>query len=450
LNPSYSVVFNSAGEPSQPDDLARDLTVEERAWFAPSDNQWPMNFWQMGMDSTRSGAKSTNPVYACRKVLAEEVSRLPLGHYRLEADGGQTKLRTAISRVLRFPNSYQSAVSFWLNMVDTLITDGNAYATVGRDARGAVSSLTWRPNGYPYVDPQTGQIFYGFGVDSRIPEEEGGPDPMFLVPADEVLHLRLFTPVHPLIGEPPLVAAALSAMTGQAMSNSSYAFFNKAARPAGYLRHPRTLKAETKARLKDAWTRNYSGEGTGGVAVLEEGVDWVPLTMTAVDSDLVDQYKLTVEDVARVYRVPLFMLGDMSKATFANVEQMTRTFYAGGLGFYVRLIEEELARFFGLQMDEFIEFDVERGLMRTEFRDRVEAITRGIQGGLFTVNEGRRRERLPSKEYGDEPMLQQQMVPLSYAAQQQQPDPEPSPQAEDDVEPEEIRALIRRELKVAA
>jgi HK97 family phage portal protein len=434
--PQYSIEWNN--QAPEPETTA--VTVlEDKAWFEPggSPGAW-MNAWQTGLDSRRSAPKDFNAVYACRKVLAEEVSRLGAYHYRLESDGGKTKLNSVLTRILRYPNTFQTNVDFWLNMMDSLLVDGNAYALATRDARGAITALTPLRSAVPHIDPETGAIFYGVGLDLSVPYPEGqDPDPKYLIPQREVFHLRLFTPVNLLVGESPLVAAVVAAQTGQAISGSSFSFFNRAARPSGYLRHPKRISPQARDRLKDAWTTNYSGAGTGGTAVLEEGIEWAPMTMSAVDAEIVEQYGLQIEDIARVYRVPLFMLGSMDKATFSNVEQMTRSFYAGGLAFYLELIEAQLSRFFDLPMNEYVEFDIEGGLMRAEFGDRIAGITKGIQGGLFTVNEGRKSEGLPAVANGDAPLVQQQMVSLEYAMAQKVEEPKPEPVAAPEPEPEQ-------------
>ncbi len=424
------------------------IVLQDKSWFEPSGGSQYMNQWQMGYTNSRQTPQKFNAVYACRKVLSEEVARLGAYHYRLDADGGKSKLNSVLTRILRYPNGFQSSVDFWLNMMDSLLIDGNAYALASRDERGAITTLTQLKSAAPHVDPETGSVFYGVGIDSTTPMPEGQePDPKYLIPQRDVFHIRLFTPVHPLMGESPLVAAVVAAQTGQAISGSSFSFFNRAARPSGYLRHPKRVSPTARSRLKDAWSTNYSGSGTGGTAILEEGLEWMPMTMSAVDSEIVDQYKLQVEDIARVYRVPLFMLGSMDKSTFNNVEQMTRSFYAGGLAFYLELIEAQLARFFQLPMDEYVEFDVDAGLMRSEFGDRVAALTKGVQGGVFSPNEARRREGLPGVAHGDNPLVQQQMVPLSYAAQQtlapSEPDPDPEPEEDEVADPDKMRRLVR-------
>ena len=136
--PQYSIEWNNQA----PEPVTTDVTVlGEKAWFEPSGTSgaW-MNSWQMGLDNKRTAPKDFNGVYACRKVLSEEVSRLAAYHYRLETDGGKTRLNSVLTRILRYPNSFQSSVDFWLNMVDMLLCDGNAYALATRDDRGAITA----------------------------------------------------------------------------------------------------------------------------------------------------------------------------------------------------------------------------------------------------------------------------------------------------------------------
>lgn len=423
-------------------------SLQDKAWFSTSSPDLPINYWQLGPDLPTSGAERFNAVYACRKVLAEEVSRLHAHHWREDDSGGRTRLNSRLERLLRYPNPWQSRVDFWLNLMDRLLCNGNAYALAGRDQSGAITSLTPIANAHPYVDPVSGAIFYALGVNSHDlipPAAEIPPDRM--VAHSEIFHLRLFTPIHPLIGEPPLNAARISAGSGLAMSSSTFSFFNRAARPSGYLvsKLPRMLTPEETEKLKKQWNDSYSGNGIGGTAILPADLEWHPMTMTAVDAEIVDLYKLTVEDVARVYRVPLFMLGDMTKATFTNVEQMTRTFYAGGLGFYLEHIESQLARFFDLAMVEHVEFDVEQGLMRAELKDRVDALAKGVQGGIFSPNEARRREGLPAVPAGDNVFLQSQMVAVEQAASENEPPPQDDP-----IGPEEIRAFVRAKMNKTA
>lgn len=136
-------------------------------------------------------------------------------------------------------------------------------------------------------------------------------------------------------------------------------------------------------------------------------------------------------DIARAFRVPLPLIGDLRNATYNNVEQLISSWLSTGLGFLLEHIELSFDKFFELPDNERVEFNAE-SLLRTDFAGRIEGITKGIQGGLYTPNEGRAKEGLSSVENGDKPYMQQQMVELGYRPEQPEAElevvaPEPQP-----------------------
>jgi HK97 family phage portal protein len=263
--------------------------------------------------------------------------------------------------------------------------------------------------GTPYV-ASDGSVFYAAQRDPMQPEPE--IDGFF--PARDVLHVRVHTPRHPLIGETPLTAAQMSVSAGNAISEHMSGFFQNMTRPSGYLASPRPLKPEIAAKMREEWERAYTAGNSGKVAVLLDGLEWKPMSITSVDAELIDSYKMTVADIARVYRVPLVIIGEMGGATFNNTESLIRHWLSTGLGFMLEHIELALDALFELPPDEFMAFDVEH-LLRADFSARTDGLVKGVQGGVFSPNEARRKEGLPAVAHGDEPRLQAQVVPLSFA-----------------------------------
>jgi hypothetical protein len=104
-----------------------------------------------------------------------------------------------------------------------------------------------------------------------------------------------------------------------------------------------------------------------------------------------------------------------------------QSWIASGLGFCLNHIEEAFGGLFGLkgQPEEYLEFDTS-ALLRSAFKDRVEALARGVQTGIYSPNEARNLESLKSVKFGDEPRVQQQEVPLSAAGQMPPPAPGPA------------------------
>jgi hypothetical protein len=137
--------------------------------------------------------------------------------------------------------------------------------------------------------------------------------------------------------------------------------------------------------------------------------------MTAQDAGILDAYKLTAHDIARVFRIPLSLVGEMEGATFSNAETLIRFWLSTGLGFAIKHIEDAFTGFFGLPRNEQLEFDTEV-LLRTDTPARLDALSKAVLGGIYTPNEARRFEGLPAKAYGDEPRMQRQVVPLSAYA----------------------------------
>lgn len=280
-------------------------------------------------------------------------------------------------------------------------------------------------------------------------------------PPTEILHIRLQTPKHPLIGESPLVAALYPTMSGQEINRHTAKFFHNMTRPSGILKHPGELSVEAMERIKDAWTSATASANTGRPAVLSEGMDWTQLQMTAVDAELAKSYALSERQIFQIFRVPPFLGGDLEKATFQNTETLTRFYLQSCLGFYIDHLEEAFTLFFRLPANESIMFDLEPALLRGDLKERMEAYGKAVQNGVMAPNEARERENLPPVEHGDEPRVQQQLVPLSFgvnmeppsapapAPGNETPSPEPPEGDEDEDEESEETERAMREDRIA-
>lgn len=426
-------------------------SFREKSYVFYNTNKLGWNWFQMANDYRQLDFGTFGPVYTCWAIIAQEVSRVPLMHVEIENEIKRQVRNRAPARVLRRPNAYQTRSDFLLSVVRSLLAEGNFYAYALRNERFEVSELhPINPRAcWPNLS-EDGDVLY------HVTDNESlrlGRTAQNWFPARDILHIRLFTPFHPLIGETPLVAALAPVYAGQQINSQVAKFFGNMARPSGIIRHPKQLKPEAARRLKEMFRQASSGEHAGDPIVFQEGMEWQSLTMSAVDAELIASYKLTERQVAQIYRVPPHLLGEDAK--FATVEQSTRFFLNSGLGFYLDHISDSFTKFFGLPQSEEILFDYETALLRSDLEARLKALSEGTRGGIYAVNEARAREGLPPVEYGDEPRMQQQMVPLSYGAQMQPavpgaPSAAPPPAEEDDEDDEEARAvrieLLRRRL----
>jgi HK97 family phage portal protein len=380
----------------------------------PTPPPWfPTNWWQLGL---RVPSRGVNPVVeSCVSAITQTVASLPLHHWRMLPNNGQELiLNSPAARLLRKPNRYQTRTDFILNLLRNELFNGNGYAVGLKDENFKFESLHLvNPNScQPLVSPE-GDVFYQIGL-SDIAAGVAGVQSL-VVPAEDMLHIRMQTPRSPLIGETPLMAAALSIDAGNAIHRHLAGFFSNMTRPSGFLKSTTALKPEQAEILRTEWQQAFASGNAGRVAVLQGGLDWQALTMSAVDAAIVESYRMTVHDIARIFRVPLSVIGEPGGTTYANTETLIRHWLSTGLGFIVEHIELALDALFELPPNEFISFDLEY-LLRADFVARVEGLTKGIQGGLFSPNEARAKEGLARAVDGDEPRLQAQVVPLSFAS----------------------------------
>lgn len=360
--------------------------------------------------------------YACVMANARGISQCYPTHKRRDAAGHiETVTTSAAARVLRRPNPVETWPQFILNQVCDLQFDGNALAVATRNGRDEVAALWRMPRSAcaPMVGPD-GSLFYSVGVNEFDAEATET-----MAPGRDVLHLRMHCPRHPLLGESPITAAAMAAGINVALSQSQLAFFSNMNRPAGALTTDKVLTSEHIDVLRRKFDEQSKRWAQGGMPILTSGLKFEAMAITSQDAQLIEAQRLSIEDIARVFGVPLPVIGDLSKATLQNVEQLAGLWLAIGLGALLENIERSLDALFELGPDEWIELDT-AALLRTDFAARVDGLTKAIQGGLMTPNEARARESLSPVPHGNTVYVQQQMVELGTKPAPPPPPPPPA------------------------
>ena len=427
----------------------KQLEVTEKSWplyfgGGTIQSNWPVNWWQAGKDPT--GNNSTAIVHACVDAYAQTIATLPAYHHRYAADHTRERITTsAASRTVLRPNSYQTRSDIYLNAVKSLMLRGNAYIYGVRNDRNEIAAMhQLHPmNTQPYIDAETKSVFYATGDNPLVGDID------YMIPARDICHIRLYCPNHPLVGVSPITNAAATIAANSAITNQQALFFANMSRPSGVLSTDQKLTKDQMLQLRAAWEEQSKGINTGGIPVLGGGMKWSQMAISSQDAQLVEAFKMTVEDVARAFRVPLPLVGDQSQSTYNNVEQLIAHWLSGGLGFVLDHVENNLDRFFNLPITEKIEFDADM-LLRTDFQARVESYSKSITSGLMAPNEARARfAGLPSVPHGDKPIVQQQMVPLGWTETQPQETPAPAPAPEPELDEEEQRGATIHYLKKA-
>jgi HK97 family phage portal protein len=393
-------------------------------WYLPVTGGWlpadvgsSWNWWQRGFDPISYSRSAM--VEACVSAYSQTVAMCPGDHWRMNDKGGRDRVKnSALSRILRHPNDYQSISDFMLNTTRSLYLDGNTYALALRNDRFEIDELhLMDPTVSQPLLAVTGDVFYQLAGNDVIEKRLNGEQ--LIVPQRDVLHIRLHTLRHrypkPLIGESPIVAAYDDIGVGGAIARQQSAFYMNEARPSAVLSTDLVLDKDQVQALRDRWNEQAKGLHQGGTPILTAGLKVQPWSVGGRDAATADILKLSNEHIALAFRVPLQILG-IGGSPYSSTELLMQSWIATGLGFALNHIEEAFGLLFMLkgQPDEYVEFDT-AALLRSAFKDRIEGLTRGVQGGILAPNEARNSEGYDAVEFGDEPRVQQQVVPLSAA-----------------------------------
>jgi len=380
---------------------------------------WPANWWQLGYDPLRHSSSAV--VYACRSAYSQTLAMCPGTHWQSDGKGGRTRVTTsALSRFMRRPNAYQSASDWMLYLVDCLYGDGQAFGLAIRNNRYEITEIhLMDPHRCAVSVGETGELFYSLGG-NEIVERMFDRGALQRVPARDVLHVRLPDPRNPLKGCAPLEAALLEVAVSNAMVGQALAYASNQGRPSGVIQTDIALETEEQLdRLRASWNRQTQGVNAGGTAILTNGLKWIPSVVNSRDAQLAEMLQVSDQRIATAYRVPLPLLSLMQgTGPQASTEALMGFWVSTGLGFAANHIEDPIGRLFGLGgvPDDYLELDLQT-LLRANFKDRIEGLARGVQGGIYSPNEARALEDLPAMEFGEEVRLQQQVVPLSAWAQ---------------------------------
>lgn len=376
--------------------------------------------WQRNLEMRAGSVLTYHAVYSCVTLIASDVAKCNLDLVELKDQVWEVTENPAFSPVLRQPNHYQNRIQFYENWVVSKLLSGNTYVLKVRDNRKVVVALhVLNPTRVKPLVAPNGEVYYEMTRDNLadlVPVEDDGK---LRVPASEIIHDVMIPLYHPLCGVSPLTACYIAALQGLAIQSNSARFFENGSRPGGILSAPGTINDTTAGRLKDYWEKNFTGENSGKVAVLGDGLTYEALSVNAVESELIDQLKLTAETVCSAFHVPPFKIGIGQMPTYNNVEALNIGYYSDCLQ---KLFESiELGLDIGLGLAEKtnprmgVAFDLD-DLLKMDSSSRVKTSAEAIKGGISTPNEERRRFNLPPVKGGNSVYLQQQNFSLEALA----------------------------------
>lgn len=372
-----------------------------------------------GKSVTERSAMQMTAVYACVRILSEAVAGLPLHFYRYKEDGSkEMAIDTNLYHLLHDePNPEMSSFVFRETLMTHLLLWGNAYAQIIRNGKGEIIALyPLMPNKMQVDRDESGKLYYTYTRSEGEANTMQGSS-VTLEPKD-VLHIPGLG-FDGLVGYSPIAMAKNAIGLAIATEEFGSKFFANGAAPSGVLEHPGTIKDPT--RVREAWQSQFGGSGNSGkVAVLEEGMKYTPISISPEQAQFLETRKFQINEIARIFRVPPHMVGDLEKSSFSNIEQQSLEFVKYTLDPWVVRWEQSLSRSL-LSEDEkkvyFFKFKLE-GLLRGDYQSRMNGYAIARQNGWMSANDIRELEdldKLTPEQGGDLYLVNGNMLPLNQA-----------------------------------
>ena len=354
-----------------------------------------------GTTVTQDTALKMSAVYASVRLIADTISTLPLDQF-IRRDGQRLPFRPREEWVAR-PSTMLPRSTFWQQVIVSLLLDGNAFIQLMRNPDGSILDMSvLNPHKVRPVRREDGRVEYRTEYGQRVL----GPD--------EVLHLTELLLPGELRGVSRIEEAKEALGLGIALETYAAKFFGSGAYAGGIIEWPGELTKDQAQELVDSWEAGHKGlRRAHRPAVLYGGAKFTPATVDPAQSQLLDERRFQIEEAARLFRVPAFMLGVTTpgSVSYASVEQQMLFFAQHTIQPYVQKLEDAFSSLL-MNRDSFIKFNL-NSLVRADFATRTAGYSSALAAGWMSVNDVRSFEDLRAVEQGDQYRVPLQNVPLS-------------------------------------
>ncbi|WP_096226295.1 phage portal protein, partial [Geobacillus sp. FJAT-46040] len=343
-------------------------------------------------------------VYACIKILAESLSKLPLKIY-LEGETGVNKaVKHYLYKLLKLrPNPYMSASDFAKCNETQRNIHGNAYVNIETDEKGRIVGL------WP-IDAGKVRIWIDdiglFSSKNHIwYEVDVGTERRKLMP-NEILHFKSGVTLDGIVGVPPLDYLRATVENAAAAGRFINNFYKQGLQVKGIVQYVGDLNPEAQKKFREKFEEMSSGlKNSHRIALMPIGYEFKPISLTMSDAQFLENTELTIRQIATAFGIKMHQLNDLSRATHTNVAEQQRQFYVDTLLPILTMYEQEMTYklFLDSEIDAgyYVKFNVD-SMLRSDIKTRYEAYGIGIEKGFITPNEARALEEKPPLPGGDQ------------------------------------------------
>lgn len=363
--------------------------------------------WQRNKETNLEDMLAYHAVYSCVTLIASDIAKINVEVLKRhkESEIWIKDENTPYQKILTKPNKYQTTIQFFESWLLSLLSHGNTYVLISRDSKGNPVRLNvLDPSRVQPCVSDSGEVFYTLFTDNL----SGISVDQVQAPAYEIIHDRMNPLYHPLVGIPPLYAASMVVGQGLSIQENSSNFFSNSSRPGGVLTAPGAISDESVEQLKQQWTANYTGNNSGKVAVLADGLSYQAFDMlSASDSQVIEQLKWTAEVVCSVYHVPPYMIGIGTPTYGNNIQALNQQYYSQALQKPIASIQLLLKEGLGLPDNLRFSFNLD-DLLKMDSKSFMETETNWMKAGVKSPNEVRGKLNLLPVAGGESPYMQQQ------------------------------------------
>ena len=364
------------------------------------------SFWgEMGWSSTpsvtgitvnQSTALNSSAVLAAVTMLAEDVAKLPWAVYRHADDKSRKEAKDHfLNDLLQEPNGWQNGLEFREMLQTGIIMRGNGYAIIKRDGRGKpIALLPWNPDRVMQWIATSGQIFYRLTAHNiheqallrSLGDQLVGTS---LIPFEDMFHIRGFS-LDGLMGMSRISLAREAIALGLSQEQQAARWMGQGAKPSGMLTTDQKLSADAAKRLGEDFKQNFAGlQNSGKIIVGEQGLKFLPFSMTSTDLEFIASRQFQLQDIARIFRIPPHMIGELSRSTNNNIAQMAQEYINFTLTGYTHRWQAKMSSTFGLRHDGLsVEFDYS-ALTTADMTSRINNWRIAIMSMIATPNQAR-------------------------------------------------------------
>ncbi|MDC0595537.1 phage portal protein [Acidimicrobiia bacterium] len=345
-----------------------------------------------------SSAIQSSSVYSCVSLISDSIATMPVKTYRKTQEYREpTTPPIFLDNVNGMPNAETDLFTWMHRTINSLCLYGNSYWLItSRDRNGFPSSLYNLHPDDMQITRKNGKAIYTYNG------KENFTRYTVLNPSGEIVHIKNFEQGSDY-GLSPIEAG--SEAIGSALAQDEFAgtFFKNGAVLSGVIEMNSTPTEEQLRIFKQSFNRKHQGSNKAhNIGILTEGSTWKPLALDHEQMQFLQSRKYTKSEICGLFRVPAYMIGDLSETTKlgSSIEEQNRVFYELTLLPYINRVETALTML--LPRNQFARIDVS-GLLRANIKARYEAYNLGRNAGFLSVNEIRAKEDLSpvDSEIGD-------------------------------------------------